>query len=240
MTADELDAAYADALERLDAHAGRAGHADAAVPVDDRRAPSSPSEPEVDVRTGRVPGDGAALHRVRPCRRGVPDPARATLPASTPMPTRSTSTACCARSIRRRTCTSCTSTGSTRRLQSRGAGDRARTRGDDPPDRRYPQARRHRRARCRADRRAGQRPEGARRARDARRSRPQRPRPGVHAGHGATSSSSAWSRSTATCRTSSRRSTGEVRGRVRRVRRVRRRPSRTARSPARRRCARCS
>ena len=78
--------------------------------------------------------------------------------------------------------------------------------GGAAPDRRHPQARRDRRARRRTGRRTGQRPEGAGRARHAGRPGPQRPRAGVRAGHGARSSSSGRSSATATSGTSSRRS----------------------------------
>ena len=80
-----------------------------------------------------------------PGRRVLPDRGGAALRAAAPTPTRSTSTGCCGRRIRARTCTCCGSTASTSSARRRRRTSRCSATGDRPgaaaPDRRHPLAR---------------------------------------------------------------------------------------------------
>ena len=105
MTADELDAAYDDATAPPGSHAGRTRHSGATDGGHDR--PARPEGGGIPYPARGVPTGGRAGARGRAGRRGVPDPGRPAVPGRHRRPIRSTSIGCCARSTRRRTCTSC-------------------------------------------------------------------------------------------------------------------------------------
>ena len=137
MTAADLDAAYADAVRRLDAM-----QAALDTPSESTVATVGPADPKEAVsRTPRaVPAVGGACARGDPRRRGVPDPGGATLRRRDERrPAGRVPRAAHAQSLalhvlpahgRRRH----------RRLQPGGAGDGDRGQGRPAPDRRHPQA----------------------------------------------------------------------------------------------------